>query len=166
MSSKQAILLRKPSAQDGSELFQLIQNCPPLDMNSMYCNLLQCSHFADTSVAAEMDGQLVGFISGYLLPGSDTTLFIWQVAVSEQARGRGLATDMLDHLLSREYCSSVTHVHTTITEDNKASWALFHRLARELKTELKRSVMFDRDRHFKGSHDTEYLASIGPFQNR
>jgi len=25
-------------------------------------------------------------------------------------------------------------------------------------------VMFDREQHFRGSHDTEFLARIGPFE--
>ena len=54
------ITFRKPESQDGSRVHKLISECKPLDENSVYCNLLQCTHFADTSVAAEMDGDLVG----------------------------------------------------------------------------------------------------------
>ena len=78
--------LRPPAREDGAAVFGLIQRCPPLDANSMYCNLLQCSHFADTSVAALADGVLVGFISGYLVPGRPDSLFIWQVAVGPDTR--------------------------------------------------------------------------------
>ena len=66
------ITFRKPESQDGSRVHKLISECKPLDENSVYCNLLQCTHFADTSVAAEMDGDLVGFISGYIHPSSRT----------------------------------------------------------------------------------------------
>merc|ERR1712169_161542 len=38
---------RKPVSTDGSDVFALVERCKPLDVNSMYCNLLQCSHFAD-----------------------------------------------------------------------------------------------------------------------
>src|SRR5690606_15860277 len=71
-----AIRLRRPRAADGAALFDLIAACPPLDLNSRYCNLLHCTHFADTSVAAERDGVLVGFISGYLPPRRSDTLFV------------------------------------------------------------------------------------------
>merc|ERR1712169_164475 len=59
---------RKPVSTDGSDVFALVERCKPLDVNSMYCNLLQCSHFADTAIVAERGGQMVGFISGYRLP--------------------------------------------------------------------------------------------------
>ncbi len=161
---KASITLREPIAEDGASVFDLISACPPLDTNSMYCNLLQSSHFSQTSVAAEMDGNLVGFISGYVLPKQPDTLFIWQVAVGEKARGQGLASRMLRHILERDICKPVKYIETTITPDNRASWALFESLANKLNTQLNRSVMFDRQQHFAGQHETEMLVKVGPFK--
>ncbi|GAA5524901.1 hypothetical protein Maes01_01460 [Microbulbifer aestuariivivens] len=163
---KSQVLLRKPASEDGAEVHRLISRCPPLDENSIYCNLLQATHFADTSVAAELDGQLVGFVSGYLIPARADTLFVWQVAVAEEGRGMGLAGRMIRDILARPHCQQVRYLETTITPDNKASWALFRGLARRLDAGLEESVMFDRERHFKGAHDSEMLLRIGPFDTR
>jgi L-2,4-diaminobutyric acid acetyltransferase len=158
-----AIELRRPRATDGAALFDLIAACPPLDPNSRYCNLLHCTHFADTSVAAERDGQLVGFISGYLPPRKPDTLFIWQVAAHPQARGCGLGKRMLKHLLARPACAGVRYLDTTVTADNHASEAMFRSLARDLDARVRRHRWFARDAHFGGAHDDEYLLRIGPF---
>lgn len=144
------------------DVYRLVENCSPLDMNSSYCNLLQCSHFSDTSVAAEIKDELAGFISGYIIPARPNTLFIWQVAVSESARGMGLASRMLNDILARPQCSAVEYLETTITQDNKASWALFERLAKKLSTNLQTSDWMDKEAHFSGQHDSETLVSIGP----
>jgi len=64
----------------------LIARCPPLDRNSLYCNLLQCSHFAATCALARHDDTTVGFVSGYRPPSDPGVLFIWQVAVDSTAR--------------------------------------------------------------------------------
>lgn len=157
------IELRHPTSIDGAAVSRLISHCPPLDTNSMYCNLLQCTHFAHTSVAATLDNALVGFISGYIIPEQHNTLFIWQVAVSDKARGQGLARRMLENILARPICKDVHYLETTITESNQASWALFNSLAKKLNTELKPSLMFDREQHFAGEHTSEMLARIGPF---
>ncbi len=158
------IVLRSPCAEDGAAVYKLIADCPPLDTNSMYCNLLQCAHFSATSVAAELNGDLVGFISGYIQPDKPDTLFIWQVAVGEKARGQGLAGRMLKEILARPACAAVRYIETTITPDNRASWALFDSLTNKLGTELKRSVMFERQQHLAGQHETEMLARICPEQ--
>ena len=158
------IELMQPTAELGADVHKLISACPPLDTNSMYCNLLQSSHFAETAVAAVLDNELVGFLSGYRIPKRPETLFVWQVAVGEKARGQGLAGRMLKAILSREQNRDIKRIETTITPDNKASWALFESLARKLDTEISSSVMFDRHQHFANQHDTEMLVKVGPFK--
>lgn len=156
------MLLREPNSEDGIEVFNLIAACPPLDPNSIYCNLLQCSHFATTSVVAQDQNTLVGFISGYRMPDSLDTLFIWQVAVSDKARGQGLASKMICNILNRETCGDVNYIETSITESNRPSWALFQSIASHYKAELNQTVLFDKHKHFAATHDTEYLVRIGP----
>ena len=158
-----ALALRMPSAADGFALNRLVSNCPPLDGNSVYCNLLQCTHFAGTSVAAEVQGKLAGFISGYLVPARADTLFVWQVAIDPAFRGQGLATRMLSELLARPACAQVLYLETTVTETNRASWSLFEGLARKMKVELKSTLHFDKSAHFRGEHESECLIRIGPF---
>lgn len=154
--------LRVPASVDGPALHCLVKNCPPLDENSVYCNLLQCTHFADTSVAADANGRLAGFISGYLVPSRPDTLFVWQVAVDPEFRGQGLATRMLNELLARPACAAVTHLETTVTESNSASLAMFERLAKKRKSTLTSSLHFEKSTHFTDGHESEQLLRIGP----
>src|SRR5690606_20414192 len=162
-NQKIAPLLRQPEASDGAAVWQLVSECAPLDRNSMYCNLLQCDHFADTSIIAEHDGDIIGWISAYIVPNEPDTLFIWQVAVAERARGLGLAGRMLQGLLDRAARGGVTALKTTITDDNEASWALFRRFAAAQGAPLEREAHFRRDEHFAGRHATEHMVTIGPF---
>lgn len=148
---------------DGADVYHLIERCPPLDRNSRYCNLLQCTHFADTAIVAERDGDLAGFISGYIDPRRSDTLFIWQVAVASECRGHRLATRMLTKLLERESCRHVRYLTTSITPDNAASWGTFRALAGALATELTTTPWLSSQRHFEGRHDAEELVRIGPF---
>lgn len=157
------IELRPPSSTDGASVHALIEQCKPLDTNSLYCNLLQCSHFAQTCVLAESGGSVVGFASGYLVPGRDDVLFLWQIAVHESMRGQKLAMRMLQNLLARPHLQHVRYVETTITPSNQASIGLFKKLAVELKADIGQSVLFGRDSHFGGAHDDECLYRIGPF---
>lgn len=158
--------IRTPAATDGCYVNQLVGSIPELDDNSTYCNLLQCTHFADTSAIAFKGDKVMGFISGYQRPDMSDTLFIWQVAVNPEARGRGLASAMLEHIVTRPHCQDIRFLETTITEQNAASWALFERFARDWSAPLQRSVVFDRVEHFLDQHDTELLARIGPFISR
>ncbi|WP_114964353.1 diaminobutyrate acetyltransferase [Alkalilacustris brevis] len=153
-------VLRKPTPEDGAAVWELISACKPLDENSMYFNLIQCDHFADTCVLAELDGKVLGWVSGHVPPSDPTTIFVWQVAVSKEARGMGLGFKMLNELIAREECAEVTDLQTTITSDNDASWALFRKFARRMGAPLSSAPHFKEEEHFNGAHATEYMVTI------
>lgn len=153
-------VLRRPVAEDGADIWALVRNSKPLDENSMYCNLIQCDHFRETCVVAELDGDIVGWVSGHVLPYDAATLFIWQVAVAEAVRGCGLASIMLGELVRRDACKSVTRVQTTITADNAASWALFRRFARFQRSKLDIQPYFTQSAHLRDRHKSENMVTI------
>lgn len=159
-----AISIRAPRREDGAAVWQLVADTTALDDNSMYCNLLQCSHFASTCAVAEMDGEIVGWLSGYIPPEHPDAYFVWQVCVAEAARGKGLAKRLINAVLARKVCGAVCTVQSTITSDNKPSWALFGSIAETLDADLVRQPHFKRDTHFAGKHETEFLVTIGPFE--
>jgi L-2,4-diaminobutyric acid acetyltransferase len=155
-------VFRKPVALDGPAVSELIAASPPLDPNSAYCNLLQCTDFADSCVVAEQDGVLVGWISGYRPPAAPGIFFVWQVAVAASMRGQRLASRMIEALLARAEQHGATHLTTTITQDNRASWALFEGLARRWAAPIEKAARFEREPHFAGAHATEWQVRIGP----
>ena len=158
------LALRAPTPEDGADVWELIRDSGPLDENSLYCNLVQCEYFADTCVIAELDGEIVGWVSGLIPPQEPDTLFVWQVAVSEKARGMGVARRMLEHLMARPACRDVTRLKTTITADNEASWALFNSFAERLDANLERDAHYEKEAHFAGRQDTEYMVTIADFE--
>ena len=157
---------RNPVAEDASAVFSLVAACPPLDPNSLYCNLIQCTHFADTCIVAERDGAIDGWISGHRPPDDPTAMFVWQVAVHERARGCGLGRAMLGGLFRMPAVADAKRLITTVTPSNEASRRMFAAFAREQGAELATRPWFDRDRHFGGSHESEELISVGPLSSR
>ena len=158
------VTLRRPAPEDGTAINELIERCKPLDENSVYCNLLQCSHFSETCSLAEIDGDVAGFVSGYMIPEDEESLFIWQVAVSPDARGLSLGKRMIFDILHRSSAKKVKYIKTTITPDNKASHGVFNSIARGMGAQVERDVLFDEEEHFDGQQDTEMLWNIGPFK--
>jgi len=69
---------------------------------------------------------------------------------------------MLDELLRRPATRGAEVLTTTITADNRASWALFDGFARHLGAALVKRPFFTREDHFAGEHDTEWLVTISP----
>jgi L-2,4-diaminobutyric acid acetyltransferase len=154
---------RHPQVADGLRIWRLIREAGTLDLNSTYAYLVLCRDFADTCLLAEHDGRLDGFVTGYLPPKHPNTLFIWQIGVAPAARGKGLASQLLENLLQSESCRHVNSLITNVTPSNKASRALFARLARALETELTEDDGFGEALFPEPGHEPERLLHIGPF---
>ena len=157
------VVLGAPRVRDGAAIHQLVEACKPLDLNSTYAYLLLCEHFAETCVRAEREGRRVGFISAYRPPQRGDVVFVWQVAVAEEARGLGLARRMLEHLLARPALRGCCFLETTVSPSNEPSRRLFHGLARDLGAPVTERVLFDEPDFGKAQHECETLIRIGPF---
>jgi L-2,4-diaminobutyric acid acetyltransferase len=62
------IFIAEPVLADGPHLWRLARDSRVLDLNSSYAYLLWCRDFAATSVVAKVDGNVVGFVTGYVRP--------------------------------------------------------------------------------------------------
>ena len=155
-----AVLFRSPEITDGVRLWEIARNTEVLDLNSSYAYLLWCRDFSRSSVVAVVDERVVGFVSGFIRPESPATLFVWQVAVDADQRGKGIAGRMLSALLDRLAPEGITHLETTISPDNEASIALFTALARRRDTAINKQELFSPN-DFPDGHEAEDLYTIG-----
>ena len=58
-----------------------------------------CEFYPETCAVVEEDQQIIGFVSAFRSPSSRDTIFVWQVAVHESYRGKGLGRKLLQELL-------------------------------------------------------------------
>jgi len=156
------LTIEAPDPEDAVPVHDLIAGCPPLDANSLYANVLQCTHHADTCAVAKVNGEVKGWVSGYRLPDQPDVYFLWQVAVDQSMRGAKLPLRMVHDILRRPVCDGVTTLHTTITSDNDASWGFFRSLARRHGADLSHEPGFTKQAHFGGRAKTEHLVAIRP----
>lgn len=156
-------VIRKPTVEDGPSIFDLVVRSKPLDVNSRYLYLLQCSHFANTCAVAESDGCVQAFISAYVLPDQSNTLFVWQIAVDASQRGQGVGSLLVTHLLERTHLSGIRYVEATVNPSNDASRNLFKSLARKSSCEINESMLFEAELFGEDAHEAEMLIRVGPF---
>ncbi|MFF2655053.1 diaminobutyrate acetyltransferase [Streptomyces sp. NPDC058045] len=160
----EGLRLDHPQVTDGSALWRIARDSKTLDLNSSYSYLLWCRDFAGTSVVArDQGGDPVAFITGYLRPDRPRTLVVWQVAVDESHRGKGLAAALLDGLAARvSDHRGLIGMETTVSPGNTPSERLFASFAQRHGVPLEREVLFDAEMFPEGGHDPEVLHRIGP----
>jgi L-2,4-diaminobutyric acid acetyltransferase len=154
---------RNPEAADGAAIWRFVEQAGVLEQNSAYSYMLLCQHFGDTSIVAEQDGTLAGFVTAYRPPRQPDTVFVWQVGVARAMRGRGLGVRLLDEVIAQPACCDVRFLEASVTTDNDASKALFQALARKLSAPCSVQPFFDKT-IFPEPHATEELFRIGPFK--
>ncbi|MFI9405074.1 diaminobutyrate acetyltransferase [Nocardia sp. NPDC052316] len=156
-----AVVLRAPGVADGAQLWRIAKDSAVLDTNSSYAYVLWCRDFAATSVVAEVNGCVVGFVIGYLRPQAPDTVFVWQVAVDRAQQGKGTGAQLLHALLDNVAPQGVSKLETTISPDNAASIALFTSVARRRDARITKRPLFDAG-VFPDSHAPEDLYLIAP----
>ncbi|OIO69985.1 MAG: diaminobutyrate acetyltransferase [Zetaproteobacteria bacterium CG_4_9_14_3_um_filter_49_83] len=160
-----SLAIRKPTVEDGPSIYDLVKSSKPLDVNSRYLYLLQCSHFAKTCAVAESDGSVQAFISAYVLPDQPETLFVWQLAVDKLLRGQGIAGKLISHLLQRPHLAKTRFIEATVNPSNNASRNLFKSLALKHNCEINESMLFEAKLFDVDAHEAEILLRVGPIQS-
>jgi diaminobutyrate acetyltransferase len=168
-------VIRAAVAADGANIWKLVGDCGVLDLNSCYAYLMFCRDFAATTLVAEDDSALLGFVTAYIPPTRPDVVFVWQIGASPAARGRGLGKSLLRALLGSPACDRVRFLEATITPSNMASERLFRSIADELRADFNCSPCFKssdfspRDSTpLSGEspqHEPENLVRIGPIGN-
>lgn len=157
------VVIRPPRMADGGGMWRVARDSETLDLNSSYAYVLFARDFAPTCRVALVGDEVVGFVLGYRRPEHPDRLFVWQVAVDADQRGKGLSGRLLDDLVAgaRTDGSPIEWLETTITDDNIASQRLFASFARRWSAEEHVAALFLTE-HFPDAHDPEPVHVIGP----
>lgn len=156
------IRFRGAAPEDGQALHALVERGGVLELNTAYSYVLMCDHFASTTVVAEHDGEVVGFVTAYRPPSHPDTVFVWQIGVDPRMRGRGVARNILHALVKRPACRGVRYLEATVTPTNMASRRLFQSFARHQSASYEWSDGYPGEA-FGDGHEPEDLVRIGPF---
>lgn len=146
---------------DGGAMWRLARESGVLEDNAEYTYHMFSHYFGETCTIADLDGRAVGFIAGFRPPYRQDSVFVWQIAVDERVRGRGLAATMLHGLIQR-LSPRIHYLEASVTPSNEASARTFRSIARDLETNVTEEVLFPGNRFHGPSHEDEVLFRIGP----
>ncbi len=94
---------------------------------------IMADHFGDTFFIAReenevKEAQILGFMMGFMSPKMKGELFVWQIAVSENAQGKSVGSKLLQHTIDfASKASDCNAVVATVETDNIASQKLFEK---------------------------------------
>lgn len=126
--------IAKATPEDYAAIYQLMNNTQGIDNHTAY-TLWQCTYFdADFFLVAKEQDTLLGYVFGR--PTGADHIFLWQIAVSEAARGKHVGKQLVQQFIKQAQTKGFTQLITTITQGNQASERLFQSIAKELESAL------------------------------
>lgn len=111
-------MIREPRPADGAHMWTVARDGSELDLNSSYAYPIMARNFSATCRVAVSSNEIVGYVLGYSPPEPPIHLFVWQVAVRDDQRGRGVAAHMIEHLIAT---GDVDALEGTVEKTNDAS---------------------------------------------
>ena len=93
-------------------------------------------HFRDTSFVAEEDGELVGFLCGFLSQTFPDEAYVHFVGVRPDRRGGGLGAELYERFFAAARGAGRSVVRCVTAPANEASVAFHRRLGFEIEAEI------------------------------
>jgi len=157
------LLFRYPKVTDGANIWNLVKKSGKLDVNSPYFYLTMCHWFSKSSMIVEHieENCLVGAVIGFMQPQKQEKLFIWQIAIEDEYRGKGIALQLLDELARQTNCH---YIEATIAPSNASSKRLFEKLASNNEVAIVKREGFETEFFPNEAHEKEDLYIIGPLR--
>lgn len=115
------------------EVYKLVGNINGLIQHQEHVYKIMSDHFNRTFLVAKdrsknSNAEILGFILGILSQTHKGQLFIWQVGVSEKARGMHIGSRLLEYMIEITAVEEkYESIMATVETDNIASQKLFER---------------------------------------
>ncbi|MBW2508116.1 MAG: GNAT family N-acetyltransferase [Deltaproteobacteria bacterium] len=159
------VRVRRPRPSDGNAVRALARRAEPLASGVEEALPPLLRHFADTSLVAEVEGHLVGFVGGYRPPTSLPSLLIWQLDIEPALRRQGLGSALLHALIQCPGCAGIECLEATVRSSNLAAKRLFEAFARDLEATCESITDSPSDLLESMRHEPEdILLRIGPIR--
>ena len=95
------------------------------------------THFRDTSFVAEEDGELAGFLCGFLSQTYPDQAYVHFVGVAPEHRKSGLASDLYERFFTAAREAKRATVHCVTSPGNTGSIAFHRRIGFEIEAEVE-----------------------------
>lgn len=129
--------IRRLNSQDIHSIRDLVAKCKPLDLHTLYSYWIIIQYFNKYSFVLESSSQQVGLITSLDKKlDSKKILFIWQIGVIPEFRGKKLGEKLLHHLVESALNDGINYFQFSIDPNNTASLKTFQSIATNFKGKL------------------------------
>jgi len=115
------------SEADYLKVYDLVRHCPPLEIYPSHLYKIIIRFFGDNCYVAYKDGQLAGWVMGFISTVKPDTYFLWQIGIDSTMQGTGLGTKLLQFIENDLLKKNCRRIELTIDPWNIPSQKLFNK---------------------------------------
>lgn len=144
------IVIRKLVPQDAPAVAQIHADITQKPDQKYYQRIVleQAEQKGDASFVAEIDGQAVGYMFGYVLAGGfgmKNSLWIAMMGVDPRHMGQGIGEMLANHIFDYGKRKGIAHVYTSVRWDSPDLLSFFKRLNFEKSNYINLLKRLDED---------------------
>jgi diaminobutyrate acetyltransferase len=117
--------IRRSSVEDFLKLHELVGRIENIVQHPPHFYKIMLRYFGDTIILAEEEGELTGFLLGFVSQTNPEEYFIWQLGVDPRYRGRKIAGKIMEETIKAAGEKGCRLVSATVEIVNIPSQRLF-----------------------------------------
>ena len=120
--------LRKAKEERFLNVYEFVSRCNLLENYPEHFYKIMLRYFGNSCFVADYNGNIVGFVLGFVSQVHDKTYFLWQIGVDKSMRGKGIGKMLLEKVEKEVRKLGCNRIELTIDPKNMSSKRLFEKI--------------------------------------
>jgi len=120
--------IRKAKEEEFLNVYEFVSRCNLLENYAEHFYKIMLRYFCNSCFVADYNGNIVGFVLGFVSQVHDKTYFLWQIGIDESIRERGIGKMLLEKVEEEVRKLGCNRIELTIDPKNIPSKRLFEKM--------------------------------------
>ncbi|KYC45715.1 MAG: Acetyltransferase (GNAT) family protein [Candidatus Methanofastidiosum methylothiophilum] len=124
------MIIRNCTVEDVDKVRRFVNECKPLDLHTPFTYWALFNYFPNLCFLMEEEENVIGFISGLRSSIENNMVYLWQIGVSKDQRGKNYASVLIDHFIKGVISIECDKIQVSIAPQNQSSNNTFFKYAK------------------------------------
>ncbi len=125
------MIIRQCSVEDVDKIRIFVNECKPLELHTPFTYWILFNYFSSLCFLMIEEGNIIGFISGIKSSKDINLVYLWQIGVSKDHRGKNYASVLIDHFVNSAKSLECNRIQVSISPLNEVSYNAFLKYSKE-----------------------------------
>ena len=125
------MMIRKCTVEDVDSLRIFVNECKPLELHTPFTYWAIFNYFSNLCFLMIEEEKIIGFISGVRSSLDKDIVYLWQIGISKDYRGKNYAFLLIDHFIKAVIGLDCNKIQVSISPENQSSYNAFTKYTKE-----------------------------------